>query len=677
MNKRIFLVLFIIAVLVCTLTISASAQDRVSISYTDIDGVTHNVPVVKSEDATAQSVASALGNNATTQGRFIDNGAYVILKATDGTLTAYPTWYIIEPSGNSEDYVAISEVEYTYVNAMSGKTYEKGAVRYIEFPNTLTAVRNNGVFGNKNNAQCYEINVTDVYIPSSVKSLESAFNSAKSLTNVYIEAGNGITSIPSGTFSSSTVKYVQFENLTELESIDGFTKTTLTGDVDLSKTKLKTIANGAFQYSKNIGKITLPDTVEKIDDYAFSDTGSAYLASPYLPSSLTYVGQRFFAYNDNLLDTYIFPVGVKELKNEPFQDSKVAGGPSGKKLDLVFLGEVIGVVYLNGNGHQKHADEVTVYFAQNTRDQYNSNGFYIKPSGSSVTSVPKAIRAVFCKGTGSGTNGNVTGVEYIYITNTNGSAYTSDMVNDSENGFDFDGHTHLGSCVREENDCANDGREAISCIICDKEFITVLEATGEHNYVDGVCTVCGRSFCPSGADHSLKLEVVYANGFMSVGAIVNKCQISGCTYETKVEDLPALFTTLGYSVPENGSGEIAIGYTVDNEAIEKYESTTGTKITYGVFAVSKDRLGENDVFGESGAVSGAVCADVSRFNLTAFELKITGFKTDTQKSTKLAIGAYVKITSEGNVKYVYLQNSEAAQGEKYAFASYNDMLENL
>lgn len=674
MNKRIFLMLTIIAVLVCAFAMSVSAQDRVSISYTDINGVTHNVPVVKYEDATAQSVASALNNNATVQERFIDNGAYVILMAQDGTLTAYPTWYIIEPSGTSANYIAISEVEYEYINRMSGKTYEKGAVRYIEFPNTITAVRDNGVFGNKNGASCYETNVTDVYIPSSVVSLESAFNSAKSLKNVYIEKGNKITSIPGGTFSNSTVKYVQIENLTELETIDGFTKTQLTGDLDLSGSKLKRIEIGAFQYSKNISKITLPDTVEYIGDYAFTDMGSAYLASSYLPKSLTYVGQQFFAYNNNLLEAYIFPMGVTSLGNEPFQDSKVAGGPTGKRLDLVFLGEVTGIIYLNGNGHQKHAEQVTVYFAENSLDQYNTNGFYIKPSNSSITSVPGAIRVAFCKGFGVGTNGNVTGIEYVYITNTNGSSYTIDMVNDSKNGFDFDNHIHFGSYVKEPNTCASDGKETVFCIVCDKEFVNVLAATGEHNYVDGDCTVCGKSYCPSGADHTLKLEVIYANGFSDKGAIVSKCQVDGCIYQIKVEDIGAMFTLCGYSMPENGIGGIAIGYMVNSDVVSKYQDATGAFVTYGLFAVVKDVLGQNDIFGESGAALGVISADVTHHTLSFFDLKITGFKTEEQKNTKLAFGAYVKIESDSYTKYSYLQNGNATDGEKYYFVSYNDLM---
>lgn len=673
--KKIILALTLIAMLVCVFALTVNAEDRTSISYTDINGVTHNVPIVKYEDATAQSVATALSNNSTVQGRFIDNGAYVILMATDGTLTAYPTWYIIEPSGSDASYVAISEVEYAYVNAMSGKTYERGAIRYIEFPNTLTAVRNNGVFGLKTNGNPYETNVTDFYIPSSVSSIEScSFNSMPNLRNVFIEAGNQIKTIPSGTFSNSTVQYVQFENLTELEQIDGFGNAGLTCDIDLSKSKLKTVVAGAFSNCEGIGKISLPDTVETIGNNAFENTGNAYLSSPYLPSGLKQIGTRFFAYNNNLLETYIFPEGFQSIGSEPFQDSKVAGGPSGKQLNLVFLGEMSSVVYLNGNGHQKHAEEVTVYFAKNSLEQYNTNGFKIKPSGSSKTSVPEAIRAVFCKGTGAGTNGNVTGVEYIYITNTEGTSFTADMVNDATNGFDYDNHTHYGVYTYEANTCAKDGYEAVSCIVCDKEITTVLEATGKHNYVEGVCAVCGKSYCTGGSEHTLKLDAIYENGFMNAGIIANKCQSEGCTYYEKLKDAEKLFSCSGYSAAEYGVDGIAIGFTVNNAAITEYEAT-GKTLKYGVFAVARINLGANDVFSNDGVASnGVISADVTSYQFATFELKIVGF-TDEHKDSELIMGAYVAVNDGKTTEYSYMQ--DITKGElagKYYSVSYNDVI---
>ena len=670
MKKKILLIATMIMLFAFVLSISVFAyayeENRTTIEYNG-----QSVSVITS-DATVDEVAKALGNNATMQGLFKDDNALVILADNNGNLFAFPTWYIIEPKDYNPSYAAISEVEYTFVNTLvEGSTFAKGAVRYIEFPHGMTAVRNNNVFGNRD---FYEVNVTDVHIPSTVNSIEGgAFGSAPKLKNVYIEKGNGITAISGGTFSNSSVEYVQFENLTELVSIDGFSNTKLSCDVDLSNSKLKTIVSGTFKDSTGINKISLPDTVESIGEGAFQNIGSGYLASPYLPKNLTFIGKWFFAYNDNLLETYIFPAGVKALADEPFQNSKVGGGPAGKELNLVFLGEVTGIVYLNGGGHQKHAENVTVYFAQNSLDQYNKNGFKIKPSTNSVLSVPEAIKAVFCKGIGAGTNGNVTGVEYAYITNMDGTSYTSDYVNHADYGFDFENHTHFGALTRVENNCAVDGSETIACIVCDRDIVTHLAATGKHNYVQGQCTVCGKFYCTSGGDHIIKVEAVYANGFASAGVVVNKCQSEGCTHEEKIRDIGALFTCLGYSAPEDGRGGIAIGFIVNNVAIAEYEEITGKTLKCGVFAVVKDKLGDNDVFAEDGTVAdGVINADIAD-EFVAFELKIEGF-TDKYKATKLAIGAYVAVTEDEATEYFYMQSGTPLENEKYCFVSYNDIV---
>lgn len=652
MKKKFLLALTIVAMLVCVFAISVSAENRTSISYTDINGVTHNVPVVKYEDATAESVAAVLSNNATVQARFIDNGAYSIIKATDGSLTAYPTWYLIEPSGNNASYVAISEIEYAYVNAKSGKTYNRGAMVYVEFPHGMNYARNNSVFGKKNNGNPYETNVTDMYFPSSLVAFESeCFAAMPYLKNVYIESGNSVTSIPSGTFSNSSVEYIQFENLTELETLDGVTNTKLKGDIDLSKTKLKTIKSSAFNQCKNMGKITLPDTVEVIENSAFENTGSAYLASPYLPANLKSVGKRFFAYNNNLLDTYIFPAGVTSIGDEPFQDSKVSGDPAGKKLNLVFLGEVTGVVYLNGNGHQKHADEVTVYFANNTLDQYNKNGFYVKPSGSSYTDVERAIRVVFCKGN------NV--ADLIYLTNTNGSNW--------QNGtFAMDSHTHFGAATIVPNNCGKDGSETISCVICDSNIVTVLEATNDHNYIDGVCNVCGKSLCPSGAEHSMKLVVIYENGFMATGRITEKCQNDGCTYEVKESDIDAIFTFKGYSAKINGN-KITVSYLVNNTALKTYEEVNTVALRFGAVASVAQGTENSPISISEGVLSAENNVVMAQVNnaFSGFDFILNGFSAAHYEKA-IIMCAYVFDGSK--LSYLCINDNNIVGQYDYAYA---------
>ena len=100
--------------------------------------------------------------------------------------------------------------------------------------------------------------------------------------------------------------------------------------------------------------------------------------------------------------------------------------------------------------------------------------------------------------------------------------------------------------------------------------------------------------------------------------------------------------------------------------------TTGEKVEYGVFAVLKERLGENDVFNESGeAASGVIAAEISSHGFINFGLKIVGF-TEAQKSKEFALGAFVCTVSDTAREYSYIQEKKPIEGEKYSFISFND-----
>jgi hypothetical protein len=113
---------------------------------------------------------------------------------------------------------------------------------------------------------------------------------------------------------------------------------------------------------------------------------------------------------------------------------------------------------------------------------------------------------------------------------------------------------------------------------------------------------------------------------------------------------------------------------VNDKAIKEYETITGERVNYGVFAVKADNIGKNDIFDENGVErQGVIAADITDSGFGLFNLKITGFD-EKQKYIDLAIGAYVGTAKDGMVKYSYLQIAPATEGEKYYFASYNDVV---
>ena len=157
------------------------------------------------------------------------------------------------------------------------------------------------------------------------------------------------------------------------------------------------------------------------------------------------------------------------------------------------------------------------------------------------------------------------------------------------------------------------------------------------------------------------------------GTIINRCLNSGCAYKETIT-VPAIFICLGYSAPENGNGGIAIGFTVNNEAIAEYEKTTKKTVSYGVFAALKDRLNDGYIFVGGEANECAIVVDMTKYATAAFEIKIIGFETDNQKTAQIAMGAYIAVTGGENTEYSYMQSGEPNANEKYCFVSFNDIV---
>ena len=189
-------------------------------------------------------------------------------------------------------------------------------------------------------------------------------------------------------------------------------------------------------------------------------------------------------------------------------------------------------------------------------------------------------------------------------------------------------------------------------------------------YIPNTETTVGSAL---GHSHTIYNGIVYES-YMAKGYKEYECD--RCGDVNTDEEVPELFVCLGYSAPTFGEvGGIAIGYTVNIEAVEEYAEATGTTVAFGVFAVSKDKLGENEIFADDGTTAnGVINAEISAKEFAAFELAIVGL-TDEYKGAKLALGAYVAVTKDGATAYSYMQDTtKGEQSGKYYFASYNDII---
>ncbi len=204
-------------------------------------------------------------------------------------------------------------------------------------------------------------------------------------------------------------------------------------------------------------------------------------------------------------------------------------------------------------------------------------------------------------------------------------------------------------------------------------FITADEVTEETTAGYGIIhTEYNRCDAFYNGDHLTAEQTYDFTSFAEKSYVKSIC--SRCNQGTVLKEIAPLFTCLGYSTAEFANGGISIGFYADETAINNYETLTGNKVSYGVFAGTKSALGTNDVIGENGnAVAGAITAGFDGSEYSYMFIKMFGFNED-NKDTLFAIGAYVEVANEQGKTYSYLQAKAPAEGAKYSFIKYNDFV---
>ena len=457
--------------------------------------------------------------------------------------------------------------------------------------------------------------VTHFYYPQgSLIVADNSFALAKKWNLEYLYVPKSVKILGVGICNGDTnLTMVEFESGSELEEIRGsaFRDCTALTSINLQDTKLKTIS-GADGNQTN-GNV-------------FRNCAS--LTSIQLPQTVEYIGYNAFLAS-GLSGKVVVPNSVTHLGPgsflaTPIETLVIGDGP-------VTIGNNFVGSYSDSNITFENTYLKTVYipseatFTKATETWFKSTNqvtFYV--IGKNCTTLINSLKSS-------------TGSKYMTI------GMAGDENANAYNGIIVEGYS---PCIAFYNN--------------------------EHSVSNGICSRCEKVIYCDNPEHNLKIDISYEN-YLSEGVKSTICL--DCDTSPLLTSAPALFTCLGYSAPEDGRGGIAIGFTVNNEDIAEYEEITGKTLKYGVFAVLKDRLGDNDIFGKDGTqAEGSIIAEISSYKFASFELKITGFETNEHKALKLAMGAYVATIDGETTEYSYMQGGESNENEKYCFVSYNDII---
>ena len=709
MKKKILLFAATVLTLACLFVISVGAE---SITY---EG---------QEIELVNNLGDPSWYTGTTAEKIKDKDSIVILKDAEGNMTAYPSYYVfrylIDGSGVRIAWANDKGVDYSFVNEKTGKNYASGSMYYVELPNGITICTAANVWG-KGKA---EPNVVEFLIPDSVTNIsynafsemencrkftlsknlkvidEWAFYNSKDLETVVFPVDCALEKIAKGGFSGcSKLSYINLENCQNL----------------------KTLGDSAFSSCKAIDKLYLPNSIETIGYQAIYNLGEVELASNYLPSSLKTLGDHFLSDCQLKNEVLYFPEGFTSLSSRyhfigsyvpetsltlvflgkmttvnlyDTQLSNFINNGSKQPLKLVFAknqfsdiaGAVVELVDFNGqNGFiTQYADGSSPYKNQtgtltvtfDNQSTWNGTQLGTDANGNMVYRVDPASEMIFCGGET---------IEISYSVRLNHTDKGWYRFHTTSKTYDVSAHigagVHYNSfVVTQEGNCGYDEIVATTCVICNQKGTEVMSsATGLHTCADDfncesalICDVCEKTV-KEAMSHSLATNIVYANGYLNDGTKTVVCENDGCVVCNVSERTEALFVCLGFSVSEDGRGDIVTAYRVSKNAVSEYEAINGISVKYGVFAVSQEKLGDLDIFGENGKVAqGVVNVDMTKHKYDVFVLKIVGF-TDEQKDIKLAMGTYVAVGKGDDTEYSYLQLSAPKEGDKYSFVSYNEL----
>ena len=723
MKKKILLMLTMMALLACVFVISVSAtyiyRDRdgnelfrydadnsqIITSYegsfpkTDAQGnaLTWYVTGTSSENGnTIKTVASVLTldeNYAT-----LDNGTYSYKTNAVNTKNVVSVYF---PSDKGITTLNLADGGYKNKNSWDPTGTE---ILFVYLPSTLTTLPERIVQGSKvlvcempsempittiSRVAFYEAKcLREVNIPSSVTLIEgvsvsegAAFYNTTSLERVTFGSNDNLETIDTMAFHKSGLKYITLPDSVKTIGQHAFSETKLVYSPFTEKSRLETIGGRAFGDISTLQTFIVPSTITSVEifginnynDYGPLANSTVQLVTFGNADTSVPLPSKFFG--RAIIKKIVFADWITAIPSWYFVTATIDDVTFGENVETVgervFQGANVKKIRLGANFK---------YFTNSIIDHhsftYGANSieeFYIPASFyAQEPETTYQVSYAFECGKSSNIKFFYTGTKEQLATSMHN--FLNSTKSPTDNNGKFTGATQISWADYSANP---DNYASGNYIIYDYNECDAFYE-GEHgeavNVVNcvGECQRCGASIAKHEGTESLTTTIVYTS-YTASGTKTVACTNDGCTYK-ETTTVPAIFICLGYSAPENGTGGIAVGFTVNNEAIKAYEKATGKTLKYGVFAVLQDRLGDKDVFSEDGtAADGVINAEITNYGFIAFELKVVGF-TDEHKNTKFAMGAYVAVTDGETTEYSILQSGTPNENEKYCFVSYNDIV---
>ncbi len=694
MKRRIFTVSLMIAIMLFAFAICVSAStvykdaegntlftfeandSKVITSYegqfpkTDANGnaLTWYVTSTTTENGnTVKTVASVLTTDET---HFtISNGKY---SYKGSTVTQYNVVSVNFPSDAGITTLNLANAGYRLGN-MYSYTPEGSEILFIYLPNTLTSLP-------ERLGQATKMLICDIPSEIPVTSISRVFfHDAKCLRKINIPS---TVTIIDGKSANDGTAFYQCESLEEVTFGEN--------------SQLTEIGTRAFHKS-GLKKISIPDTVTKIGQHAFSYTKLEN--SPFTEKSqLTTIGGRAFG-NISTLKSFIVPSG---LINVEILGGNDYGPLAESQVEIVTFGDYSEITQLPSSffGRAKIGKIVLPKGPTNIPNRYFISA-QVKEVAFSDT-IETASERVFQSATievirlganfkyfvnsikdhQSFTNAS-SGIKEIYIP---ASFYTQkpETVYQVSYAFDCGSASNIkffytgtseqlaialdnfknGTTSSGTNNWKFTGATQISYT----DYIASPDSYNDKNYI-----IYGYNLCDAfyEGNHQNKTTIEYAD-FMLNGTKTTEC--SNCKLSTTAVTNP-LFTSKGFSIPENGGDSIAIGFNIDNQAISEYKQITGKAFEYGVFAALFDKVATTEAINADGTTpNGTVKASVSNEEFVGVEFKLSGFVTEEYKMLQLVMGAYIIESDDSGKKVHYLQVEKPSENNKYSYITYNNIL---